>query len=354
MKKLFENFFEDKKIFITGHTGFIGSWLAIWLNELGAKIVGYSLPPLTERDNFVVSNLEKEMISFTGDIRNYDKINKAFKKYQFDIIFHLAAQPIVRKSYLIPKETYDVNVGGTVNVFEIFRKSTSCKILINATTDKCYENQEKESGYVEGDRLGGYDPYSSSKACSELITTAYRNSFFNKDRKVSSVRIGNVIGGGDWQEDRLIPDCMRAILNDEEIVIRNPKSIRPWQYVLEPIRGFLSLTKCMGEGNSRYSGAWNFGPDKNSIFTVEEIINKILKYIGKGNYTCLSNQKDNQFHETKVLLLDSSKSAEYLKWEPKLKIQDTIQFVCDWYMEENISYDYNVNQIKNYIEKINQ
>ncbi|MFX1494128.1 MAG: CDP-glucose 4,6-dehydratase [Promethearchaeota archaeon] len=354
MRELFENFFEDKNIFITGHTGFIGSWLAIWLNELGAKIVGYSLPPLTKRDNFVVSNLEKEIISFIGDIRNYDKMNNVFKKYQFDIIFHLAAQPIVRKSYLIPKETYDVNVGGTVNIFEIFRKTSSCKILINVTTDKCYENQEKESGYVEDDRLGGYDPYSSSKACSELITTAYRNSFFNKDRRASSVRVGNVIGGGDWQEDRLIPDCMRALLNNKEIVIRNPKSIRPWQYVLEPIRGFLSLTKHMWEGNNEYSGAWNFGPDKNSIFTVEEIVNKILKYIGKGNYTYLSDQKDNQFHETKTLLLDCSKSSEYLEWEPKLKIQDTIQFVCDWYMEENVSYDYDIDQIKKYIEKISK
>jgi len=232
IKNIFGNFFEEKNILVTGHTGFIGSWLSIWLIELGAKVTGYALSPLTENDNFVVTNLSNKMDNIIGDIRNYDDLKKVFKKSKPEIVFHLAAQPIVRKSYRSPKETYDINIGGTVNVFENFRKCNSSTLLINCTTDKCYENKEFLEGYKEDDRLGGYDPYSSSKACSELITSAYRRSFFSKDsiqinKKVSSVRSGNVIGGGDWQEDRLIPDCMRAILKNEDIVIRNPKAIRP-------------------------------------------------------------------------------------------------------------------------------
>ena len=216
MKSLFGNFFAGKTVLLTGHTGFIGSWIAIWLNELNANVIGYALPPHTKDDNFVVTHLENKITSIIADIRDVDKLNSVFEEYNPDIIFHLAAQPIVRKSYQIPKETYDINVGGTVNILEGFRNHESSRILINVTTDKVYENRELICGYRENEPLGGYDPYSSSKACSDLITSAYSQSFFNLDpsqtkKMVASVRSGNVIGGGDWQEDRLIPDCMRSI-----------------------------------------------------------------------------------------------------------------------------------------------
>ncbi|MHA1491984.1 MAG: CDP-glucose 4,6-dehydratase [Promethearchaeota archaeon] len=357
MKRLFGDFFSEKNVLLTGHTGFMGSWLAIWLNELGANVIGYALPPHTQEDNFVVTNLEKKIVNITGDVRNYNKLCDVFKKYKPEIIFHLAAQPIVRKSYAIPKETYDVNVGGTVNILEAFKKNDYCRILINVTTDKCYENREWIWGYREKDRLGGHDPYSSSKACSELITSAYIKSFFNlnsiqNNKIVSSVRSGNVIGGGDWQEDRLIPDCMRAIRNNEDIIIRNPHSIRPWQHVLEPIRGYLILAMKMMSNNPKYSGAWNFGSDNKSIFSVNDIVKKIIQYLGKDKNLLKSNLSSSNLHETKVLLLDCNKSYRYLGWKPELTIDETIKLLCDWYIEEKIDYDYDIKQIKYYIEKV--
>ncbi|MFX1392081.1 MAG: CDP-glucose 4,6-dehydratase [Promethearchaeota archaeon] len=359
MKKLFGNFFEDKTILITGHTGFMGSWMSIWLNELGANLIGYALPPYTKKDNFVVTNLEKKIKNIIGDIRDYKNLNDVFKKYDPDIVFHLAAQPIVRKSYNIPKETYDVNVGGTVNIFEAFRNHKSSRILINVTTDKVYENREWIWGYRENDRLGGYDPYSSSKSCSDLITSAYYQSYFNSNNSnlkkiVSSVRSGNVIGGGDWQEDRLIPDCMKAIEANEEICIRNPQSVRPWQHILDPIRGYLMLAMRMWEGNKLFSGAWNFGPDNNSIYCVKDIVEKIIKYLRKGNYRCLSLQECDDLHETEVLMLDNSKSFRYLGWKPGIYMDDTIKLLCDWYKEENVDYEFDVKQIETYSNLIKQ
>ncbi len=357
MKQLFRNFFKNKNVLITGHTGFIGSWLGIWLNELNANVVGYALPPITKEDNFVVTNFKKKIVSIIGNVKNYKKLNKVFKTYKPEIVFHLAAQPIVRMSYIIPKETYDTNIGGTVNVFENFRKNESSKIMINFTTDKCYENLENIEGYKETDRLGGHDPYSSSKACSEFITSAYRQSYFtNKalknEKYVSSIRSGNVIGGGDWQEDRLVPDCMKAIRNSETIKIRNPKSVRPWQFVLEPIRGILLLTVKMSEGQEKYSSAWNFGPDKNAIFSVKEIVDKIINYIGKGSYEFSLKKENDKFHESKVLLLDNSKAYENLGWKPLLTLEEAIKMTCDWYLEEKIGYDFDVNQINDYLKKV--
>ncbi len=353
MKEYFGNFFEDKKILITGHTGFIGSWLTIILNELRAKIIGYSLPPLTEKDNFVVTELGNKITHLIGDVRDYEKLKKVFRTHRPEIIFHLAAQPIVRESYSIPKETYDINVGGTVNVFEAFRKQQSSKILINFTTDKVYENLERNRGYNEEDRLGGYDPYSSSKACSELVSNSYRNSFFESvDQKylksVSTVRCGNVIGGGDWQKNRLIPDCMRGIISDKEIIIRNPNSVRPWQYVLEPIRGLLMLTRKMWEKNTEFSSSWNFGATDLFFFTVKDIIEKILKYTRKGSYKISSKQESKELHETRLLLLNINKAKKYLGWKPEFSIDNTIEFLCDWYMEEKINYDFDVKQIMEY------
>lgn len=357
INRIFSGFFEDKKILITGHTGFIGSWLAIWLNELGAKLIGYGLPPITEKDNFILTNLQERLVNVIGDIRDFDKLNKTLKNYKPEIVFHLAAQAIVRKSYKNPKDTYDINIGGTINIFEAFRKNDICKVLINATTDKCYENREWIWGYRENDRLGGYDPYSSSKACSELITSAYNRSFFKfnssfNKKMASTVRTGNVIGGGDWQEDRLIPDCMRSIKNKKEIIIRNPKSTRPWQYILEPIRGYLILAMKMLEDYENFSGAWNFGPDNSSIFSVLEITKKIIQYMGKGSYKISSSPESNNLYETKSLILDSSKSYRYLGWKPVLNIDETIKLVCNWYKEENVDYNFDVSQIKSYIKFI--
>lgn len=352
----FGNVFKDKNILITGHTGFMGSWMAIWLNELGANVIGYALSPYTNNDNFVVTNLQEKITSIIGDIRDYNKLNEVFKKHKPEIIFHLAAQPIVRKSYNIPKETFDINVGGTVNVFEAFRNCVSSEILINITTDKVYENKEWIWGYRENDRLGGHDPYSSSKACSDLITSSYRQSFFplKKDSKaVSSARSGNIIGGGDWQEDRLIPDCMRAIKNNQEISIRNPKSTRPWQHVLEPIRGYLMLAERMiGSERREFSGAWNFGPDNSSINYVKDVVDKIIQYMGKGTYKVLSTNESDDLHEAVLLMLDISKAYRNLDWKPGINIDDTIKLLCDWYMENNVDYDFDVNQIEEYLKLI--
>lgn len=359
MERLFNKFFKDKKVLITGHTGFIGSWLSIWLIELGADVIGYALPPYTEKDNFVVTNLQERITNIIGDVRDFSKLYEIYKQYKPEIIFHLAAQPLVRTSYEIPKVTYDVNVGGTVNVFEIFRQNINCKVLIHVSTDKCYENKESFEGYKENDRLGGYDPYSSSKACSELIVSAYRQSFFKSnlnysEKKISSVRCGNVIGGGDWQKDRLIPDCMRAIKDNQEIIIRNHKSIRPWQHVLEPIRGFLMLSMKMWNSDKKFSGAWNFGPEKSSVFSVEEIVKKVIEYIGKGGYKSITTEKSDNLHETEILVLDCAKSNKILGWKPAINIDETIKLVCDWYMKENIDYDFDVKQIISYIKKVKQ
>jgi len=359
MKKLFGAFFADKTILITGHTGFIGSWLSICLNELGANVIGYALPPITTEDNFVVTNLQQKITSIIGDVRNFNLINNVFEKHQIDIIYHLAAQPLVRESYAIPKDTYDINVGGTVNILEAFRYSKSAKILINFTSDKCYENQEKTEGYKEEDRIGGFDPYSSSKGCSELITSAYRNSFFKSDssaikKRLSSVRSGNVIGGGDWQKDRLIPDCMRALKSNNLLTIRNPQHVRPWQFVLEPIYGILLLSKKMWTEDEKFSGAWNFGPDKSLIFTVKDVIEKIIAYIGNAGKKIIFEKEKEDLHESKLLLLDSTKANRELGWRTMLDIEETIKFVCDWYMERNPNYGFTVKQIKNYFDKVDK
>ena len=355
MKKKIIAHFEDRTVLITGHTGFIGSWLAIILNELGANVIGYALPPYTSEDNYAVTHLEDKITSIIGDIRDYNNLNKTFEKHNPEIVYHLAAQPIVRKSYSIPKETYDINVGGTTNIFEAFRKSKSANLMINFSTDKCYQNREKRKGYKETDRLGGADPYSSSKACSELITEAYRTSFFKHNdlqdaKKVSSIRCGNIIGGGDWQEDRLIPDCMKAIKNNKEIMIRNPNAIRPWQYILEPLRGLLMLTEKMEENdeNNLYSSAWNFGPNVNNTYSVRDIVTKLFDSMGNGSFKIQTSQVSDNLHETNLLLLDNSKSKRLLGWHPVISIDDAIKFLCNWYLESNVNYDFDVNQINKY------
>ncbi len=358
MNKLFNNAFESKTVLVTGHTGFKGSWLSIWLRELGANVIGYALEPYTQRDNYVMSRIGSKIISNIGDIRDYEGLRKVFDKFRPEIVFHLAAQPLVRLSYQQPKLTYDTNIGGTVNLLECCRLTDSVRVIINVTSDKCYENKEWSRGYIEEDSIGGYDPYSSSKGCSELITSAYRNSFFNvndynkHNKSISSVRAGNVIGGGDWQEDRLVPNCINALKNNEPIGIRSPLSVRPWQYVLEPLSGYLLLASRMYEDGAKYSGAWNFGPYHKSIITVEDLVKSLIRHWGKGQYKDLSTRLSDEPHETKSLILDASKAMSLLNWKPALSVNEAIEYTVNWYKTDNVNYDFCVNQINDYVDKL--
>jgi len=336
LRKL-KKIFKDKHILITGQTGFKGSWLSIWLNMLGAKVVGYALDPYTQRDNFVLSNISRSIVDIRGDIRDYDKLNRIFKEYSPEFVFHLAAQSLVREGYERPKETYDINIGGTVNILENCRKNKNVKVVIIVTSDKCYENKEWIWGYREIDAMGGYDPYSSSKACAELVTSAYLNSFFNpKEIKLhgkglASARAGNVIGGGDWAKDRLIPDCIRALENKESIKVRNPDSTRPWQYVLEPLGGYLLLATKLANEPARFSGAWNFGPNSYSIVKVSKIIELVIKFWGAGTWKNI--HKPSTPHEAGMLSLDISKARFQLGWNPCLNLSETLESTIEWYKQ---------------------
>jgi len=352
---LFGDIFKNKTVLITGHTGFKGSWLCIWLKELGANIVGYALEPWTEKDNFAVSDLKTKITHITGDIRDYQKLASVFNEYQPEIVFHLAAQPIVRESFKNPKETYDINVGGTVNLLECCRLTDSVRVVVNVTSDKCYENKEWIWGYREGDTIGGCDdPYSSSKGCSELITAAYRRTFFNPDhfsdpqKSLATARAGNVIGGGDWQKDRIIPDCMRALEVNNPIVIRNPQATRPWQHVLVPISGYLLLASKMYETPQKFCGPWNFGPDSESIIPVGEVADKVVARWGSGSW--VNPSSETAPHEAKLLNLDISKAKFYLKWFPLWNIDQALKKTVDWYKDfaRQDPYRICVAQIKDY------
>jgi CDP-glucose 4,6-dehydratase len=360
MKKLFGDTYKGKTVLVTGHTGFKGSWLCIWLKELGANVIGYALEPYTPNDNFVAAGLEGRISSNIGDIRDYERLKSVFDTCHPEIVFHLAAQPLVRLSYREPKLTYDTNIGGTINLLECCRLSESVKVIVNVTSDKCYENKEWTWGYRENDALGGYDPYSSSKGCSEIITAAYRNSFFtisngrNGNKSISSVRAGNVIGGGDWQEDRLVPDCVKALKRNEAIGIRSPGSIRPWQHVLEPLGGYLLLAARMWKDGDKYAGAWNFGPDLGSMITVGQLVEKLLACWGSGSYKDLSEGLDKEPHETRCLMLDISKAAGLLRWKPTLTVDQAIELTVDWYKAREVNYDFCVRQINEYMDRASQ
>lgn len=352
MRKLFNNVFEGKTVLVTGHTGFKGSWLSIWLKELGADVMGYALEPYTENDIFVAAGVDRKMKSNIGDIRDFDKLKGVFDNNQPEIVFHLAAQPLVRLSYEQPKLTYETNIGGTVNVLECCRACDSVKVIINVTSDKCYDNKEWIWGYRENDTLGGYDPYSSSKACSEIITAAYRSSFFNVNNKsLSSVRAGNVIGGGDWREDRLVPDCIRALKKGEPVGIRSPRSVRPWQHVLEPLSGYLQLASKMHEDGEKYSEAWNFGPYHGSIIAVEKLVESIFGYWGSGQYKDLSKQSSQEPHEASLLMLDISKATKLLNWSPVLNVSEAVEYTVNWYKASHVDYEFCVGQIRDYVDK---
>ena len=328
IEKLFGGIYKDKVCLITGHTGFKGSWLAFWLHKMGAKVVGYALEPHTSPSHFDL--LENNYISVIGDINDTRLLNKTFRDYQPDIVFHLAAQALVRDSYDCPTDTFQTNVMGTVNVFEAARQTENVKAIVNITSDKCYDNKEWIWGYRENDAMGGHDPYSASKGCSEIVTSSYRDSFFNKEGKLlASGRAGNVIGGGDWAKDRLIPDIMRATNSNENVFIRSPYATRPWQHVLEPLSGYLLLGWKLLQGKKDYADGWNFGPNMDSNITVENVVKESKKYWKKIHYTINDNKVS--LHEANLLMLDCSKANKFLKWKPVWGVEETFEKTITWY-----------------------
>jgi CDP-glucose 4,6-dehydratase len=358
VNSLLANSFKGKRVMVTGHTGFKGSWLTIWLLRLGAEVIGYALDPLNIKDNFNQSNIGEKIIDIRGDIRDLEKLNEVFQKYKPEIVFHLAAQPLVRQSYLEPRLTYEVNVMGTLNVLEAIRNCERTRVGIIITSDKCYENKEWIWGYRENDPMGGYDPYSSSKGCVELLTSSYRQSFFDTEnylkhgKIIATVRAGNVIGGGDWSMERIIPDCIRALENQRDIIVRNPNSIRPWQHVLEPLSGYLLLCLRIIEKGTLYSGAWNFGPEPESIVNVGEIVNLLIKHWGEGNWTHPVEDTQN-LHEAKLLNLDTSKARHVLGWRPTWKVDRAIEETAKWYKNYRFqdAYDICTSQIEEYLKE---
>jgi len=324
-------FFKNKRVLITGDTGFKGSWLALWLNELGANVCGYALPPEGEYAHFKLLNLGNEITHIDGNILDVKKLDKIFQDFQPEIVFHLAAQSLVRLSYDEPKLTFETNVVGSVNVLESIRKTSSVKSLIYVTSDKCYKNNEWIWGYRENDELGGHDPYSASKAAAEIVFSSYLNSFYSKNTSigVASVRAGNVIGGGDWALDRIIPDCIRSIKDEKKIEIRSPQSTRPWQHVLEPLSGYMLLAKKLYESPNLYTGSWNFGPGVTSIKTVKELVERVIDILGKGSISI--GKVDGNKHEAGLLHLNCDKANHQLGWIPLWNFEQTIQMTIEWY-----------------------
>ena len=351
------DFYKGKTVLVTGHTGFKGSWLSIWLHEMGAKVIGISLEPQTERDNFVLSGIgEKIEADLRADIRDGKKMKEIFAEYQPEMVFHLAAQPLVRLSYEEPVETFDINVMGTVNIMEAIRSTESVKVGVMITTDKCYENKEQQKGYIESDSLGGYDPYSASKGAAEIAIAAWRRSFFNPDKygehgkSLASVRAGNVIGGGDWAKDRIVPDCIRALEEEKTIDIRSPKAIRPWQHVLEPLSGYLLLAQKMWGEPTKFCEAWNFGPLTESVANVWKVASLVTEKYGCGKLNDVSDP--NALHEANLLLLDISKATSRLGWTPRLNLQDCVALTVDWYKryKKVDGYALCIEQIKKYLD----
>lgn len=352
MYKSFEDFYKNKRVLVTGHSGFKGSWLVLWLNQLGAEVLGYSLEPNTEPATFNALKIETKCKSVIGNILNKEKLEKTFTDFQPEIVFHLAAQPLVRKSYLNPVETYETNVMGTLNVLETARKCNSVKAFVNITTDKCYENKETCCGYTEDEPMGGCDMYSSSKACVEIMSASYRKSFLEGKTSfaLATARAGNVIGGGDWAQDRLIPDCIKSVINKGPIELRNPNSIRPWQHVLEPLSGYLTLGEKLFNNGEKYAQGFNFGPNQNDVMNVIDIAKRVTSYWGEGEIT---TQETNEFHEAKLLILNIEKSKNILGWEPSYNVEQAIEKTVEWYKRfyngENM-IDFSIRQIKEYEE----
>lgn len=353
METSFSNIYKNKKVLITGDTGFKGSWLSILLLELGAEVYGYALPAYTEKDNYVKCKLSNKYRHLDGDIRDREKFINYVNEVKPDFMFHLAAQAIVLSSYTNPIETFETNLMGTVNFFEAVRQSSSVKVAVNVTSDKCYDNKEWIWGYRENDAMGGKDPYSASKGGSEIITNSYLHSFFsNTGINIASGRAGNVIGGGDWTEYRIVPDFFKAYLSNEKLVIRHPNATRPWQFVLEPIFGYLSLGAALFEKGFEYSGGWNFGPQSNTHKTVSDLLSSLKNH--DDFRSLVVEEIPNPLHEASYLKLDITKSSTHLAWKPVLNFEQTIDFTRSGYLDELMSpsnlYEKRVDQIKNYIK----
>jgi CDP-glucose 4,6-dehydratase len=329
-----QQFWRERRVFITGHTGFKGSWLCLMLTSLGAKVSGYALAPPTNPNLFELAKIDTLITSTIADVRDGEALQVALLAAKPEIVIHMAAQPLIRESYRNPVETYAVNVMGTVNLLEAIRSCDSVRAVVNVTTDKCYENREWSWGYRENEPMGGYDPYSSSKGCSELVTAAYRNSFFNLDDfkshgvALASARAGNVIGGGDWADDRLICDCVRSLLVKEKIVIRNPDAIRPWQHVLEPLSGYMLLAQKLHQEGSAFAQGWNFGPNDEDAKPVEWIVQRLCERWGAG--ASYSLDSGNHPHEATYLKLDCSKAKAFLGWKPRWDLEKALDSIVEW------------------------
>jgi CDP-glucose 4,6-dehydratase len=338
MRKTLEDFYRNRRIFITGHTGFKGSWLTQWLVDLGALVKGYSLEPPTTTSLFRLLDLANHIEHHIGDIRNESELRHELLEFEPEVVFHLAAQTLVRRSYREPKLTFETNVIGALNLYEAVRLSKTVHVVVCVTSDKCYENREWVWGYREIDPLGGYDPYSASKGCVELLTAAYRRSYFGNDGgphdhhvALASARAGNVIGGGDWAEDRLIPDCIAALSRHEPIVLRNPCSTRPWQHVLEPLSGYMILAMKMYKEPQVFADSWNFGPENSDARTVEWIVSRLCSlWPGGGRYVCKS---EGTMHEAGTLRLDCSKAYTNLQWRPRWDVDYALQKTVEWYVK---------------------
>ncbi len=349
------DFWRGRKVFITGHTGFKGSWLCLWLRELGADVTGYALDPPTDPSLFKLCNISRHVRSITDDVRDGEALAAAMSAAAPEVTFHLAAQPLVREAYKRPAESYEINVMGAVNFLESVRRCSSVKAVVVITSDKCYENREWVWGYREDEALGGYDPYSSSKACSELVTAAYRASFFNPATyathgvAIATARAGNVIGGGDWAGHRIVPDCVRAVVGGEQIVIRSPYAIRPWQHVLEPLSGYLGLAQRLFEQGPDFAEGWNFGPDDRDARPVEWLVSTFCRKWGQG--ASYRVEQDRRGHEAHYLKLDCSKAKERLGWHPRWGLDQAIDKIVEWtkvYKENGDIADVCLRQIREY------
>lgn len=325
-------FWSHKRVLITGHTGFKGGWLAVWLQRLGATVAGYALAPSTEPNFFAAASVDNQLLSVTGDVRNLDQLKETVAGFKPDIVIHMAAQALVRASYTDPVDTYSTNVMGTVNVFEACRAAGSVRAILNVTSDKCYENTEREEGYREDEPMGGHDPYSNSKGCAELVTSAYQRSFFNDEdgTLLASARAGNVIGGGDWAEDRLIPDLIRSFSAGEETLIRSPGAIRPWQHVLEPLHGYLLLAQRLYTDGWAFAEGWNFGPNDGDAQPVSWVADHMCNYWGDGA-SWEDGSGGKHPHEAGILRLNADKARDRLGWKPRLDLETALEWTVEWY-----------------------
>jgi CDP-glucose 4,6-dehydratase len=342
-------FWQGKRVLVTGHTGFKGGWLALWLKHLQAKVIGYALPPSTTPSLYEVAGIGRGMVSIMGDVRNGKHLARVMAEYQPEIVYHMAAQPLVRLSYRCPVETYETNVMGTVQVLDAIRRTKGVRVVVCITSDKCYQNKEWVWGYREDEPLGGYDPYSSSKGCSELVVAAFRSSFFNQDNyadhgvSVATARAGNVIGGGDWAEDRLVPDVMRSFASNHTVCIRYPNAIRPWQHVLEPLNGYMRLAEHLWDSPA-YAESWNFGPNEHDVQSVEWIVKYLSKKWGPGakwEKACGEHP-----HEAHFLRLDSSKAKARLGWYPRWSLQQALDSTVSWYRDLHDGVDMRIACLK--------